>query len=147
MSMTYKNAGVDISEGNAFVERIKKINHGLPGGFAAKIPAPKGACEFVMHSNALPQKHRYESKALFYLGAMTAQQAINKARARNTTPRFALDTIILSDLFAKRDIAIVRGMLCAFGKARCTLCGGETAEHAGKQGISLVVLLLCETQR
>lgn len=144
---SYKEAGVDISAGNAFVEKLKPIAQstfspavlfGL-GGF--------GACFSLKEAGVLSMedpilvastdgvgtklKIAVAMRRHFGLGIDLVAMAVNDLSAVGARPLFLLDYLSTSKLQPEALSMIVQGIAAGCRTAECSLIGGETAEMPG----------------
>ena len=139
--MTYRDAGVDIAAGNAFVERIKplvKATHragtmGSIGGFgglfdtkAAGFKDPvlvsgtDGVGTKLMLAQQLDQHHT--------IGIDLVAMCVNDVLVLGATPLFFLDYFATGKLDPKTAADVVSGIAQGCQETGCALIGGETAE-------------------
>jgi len=141
--MDYKTAGVDVTAGRAFVERIKscvekthkrEVIGGL-GGFGGCIRIPKGYESPVLVSGTdgvgtkleLAQKYGF----LFGVGIDLVAMCANDEITNGARPLFFLDYIATGKLDKKKLLRVVQGISYGCRENNCSLLGGETAEMPG----------------
>lgn len=144
-SLTYASAGVDIAEGNAFVEAIKKAvaetkQPGADaeiGGFGGEVDMAKagfttpsilvGAIDGVGTKLMIAQAMNKHDTVGIDLVAMN----VNDLVVQGAKPLMFLDYYGCSKLNRKAAIAFVEGVAEGCTRAGCALVGGETAEMPG----------------
>ena len=143
-TVTYKDAGVDISQGNAVKDRIKKMVRqtydknvlseiGLFGGFYElrkkdyKQPVLVSSADGVgtkLKIAIMMQKHDT-------VGEDLVNHCVNDILACGAKPLFFLDYIGLGKVSDTVIIQIVEGLTRGCKKNGCALIGGETAQMPG----------------
>ncbi len=143
MSLSYKDAGVDIDAGNAFVERIKPLvastfdKHVLGGigSFAGAYELPTGFKKPVMlgatDGVGTKLKLAIESKKLDTVGIDLVAMCVNDLICNFATPAFFLDYYATAKLDVEKSVQIVKGISEGCKQASCSLIGGESAEMPG----------------
>jgi len=129
--MNYKESGVDIEAGNAFVERLKKKAPAI-GGFNGMMKVPSGYEEPVLVSGAdgvgtkinIAKIHREFNTIGIDLVAM----CVNDVITCGAKPLYFLDYISTGKISPIID-EIMEGVLKGCELAGMELIGGETAEH------------------
>ncbi|MFK5975841.1 MAG: phosphoribosylformylglycinamidine cyclo-ligase [Sulfurovum sp.] len=141
--ISYKDAGVDIDAGNAFVEAIKKdvkstFDSNVIGGigsFAGAYALPTGYKEPVILSatDGVGTKLRIaiDSGRLDTVGIDLVAMCVNDLICNNGTPMFFLDYYATGKLLPENASAVVSGIAEGCRRAECSLVGGETAEMPG----------------
>jgi len=130
--MNYKDAGVDIEAGNAFVEKIKKIVPTL-GGFNGMMRIPKGYANPVLISgtDGVGTKINIAKIARDYttIGEDLVAMCVNDVICSGAKPLYFLDYISTGKI--DQDILgqVMQGILKGCEIADMQLLGGETAEH------------------
>ena len=131
MKMNYKDSGVDIEAGNAFVERLKEKAPNI-GGFNGMMRVPAGYEKPVLVSGAdgVGTKINISRIANDWstIGIDLVAMCVNDVICSGAKPLYFLDYISTSKIDAKLDKlmeCIIKG--CEI--ADCELLGGETAEH------------------
>lgn len=149
---TYKEAGVDIAEGDAVVEEIariraashvrRKLMQGF-GSFAAaydlsgyREPVMLTTCDGVGTKLELLLAHDLPETAGRDLVAMS----VNDILTANARPVMFLDYIAMARLDRGLIARIIAGMVAALDECDCLLAGGETAEMPGLLGEGQVEL-------
>jgi len=141
---TYKQAGVDIDAGDAFVERIKplaaytrrpEVLSGV-GGFGGLFALPPGKYRepvIVSGTDGVGTK----LKLAFALdrhdtvGIDLVAMSVNDVITSGAEPLFFLDYFATSRLKVDEATEVIRGIARGCELAGCTLLGGETAEMPG----------------
>ncbi len=130
--MNYKDAGVDIEVGNAFVEKIKKIVPTI-GGFNGMMRIPKGYANPVLISgtDGVGTKINIAKIARDYttIGEDLVAMCVNDVICSGAKPLYFLDYISTGKI--DQDILgqVMQGILKGCEIADMQLLGGETAEH------------------
>ncbi len=141
--VSYKDAGVDIDAGNAFVEAIKSdvkstfdanVIGGI-GSFAGAYALPSGYKEPVILSatDGVGTKLRLaiESGKLDTVGIDLVAMCVNDLICNFGTPMFFLDYYATGKLLPENAQAVVSGIAEGCRRSECALVGGETAEMPG----------------
>ncbi|WP_457595011.1 phosphoribosylformylglycinamidine cyclo-ligase [Hydrogenimonas sp.] len=142
-NVSYKEAGVDIDAGNAFVEAIKpavkstfdaNVIGGI-GSFAGAYALPGGYKEPVMLAATdgvgTKLKLAIESGRLDTVGIDLVAMCVNDLICNFGTPLFFLDYYATGKLEVEDAKAVVEGIAEGCRQAECALIGGETAEMPG----------------
>lgn len=142
-NISYKDAGVDIDAGNAFVEAIKndvkstfdKNVIGGIGSFAGAYALPSGYKEPVILSATdgvgTKLKIAIESGRLGSVGIDLVAMCVNDLICNMGTPMFFLDYYATGKLIPQNAKDVVAGIAEGCRRAECALVGGETAEMPG----------------
>lgn len=141
--MDYREAGVDVEAGRAFVEQIRQLVRstyrpeviGGLGGFSGCFQLPTGYREPVLVSGTdgvgtklkLAQALNYHQTVGIDLVAMCA----NDILTAGAEPLFFLDYIATGKLHPEQLTQVVAGISQGCQQAGCALLGGETAEMPG----------------
>ena len=137
--MNYKDAGVDIEAGNAFVEKIKKIVPTI-GGFNGmmRIPADYEKPVLVSGTDGVGTKINLCSVANDYttIGQDLVAMCVNDIITCGAKPLYFLDYISLNTINPIVD-DIMEGIIKGCEIAGIELLGGETAEHPRAKDIDL----------
>ena len=141
--VSYKDAGVDIDAGNAFVEAIKNdvkstfdgnVIGGI-GSFAGAYAMPQGYKEPVLLSATdgvgTKLKIAIESGKLDTVGIDLVAMCVNDLICNHGIPLFFLDYYATGKLEVQKAKAVVAGIAEGCRRAECALIGGETAEMPG----------------
>ena len=141
--MDYKTAGVDVTAGRAFVERIKscvekthksEVIGGL-GGFGGCIRIPKGYESPVLVSGTdgvgtkleLAQQYGFH----YGVGIDLVAMCVNDVITNGARPLFFLDYIASGTLTPDALASVIEGIAEGCSQSECSLLGGETAEMPG----------------
>ncbi|HYI01315.1 phosphoribosylformylglycinamidine cyclo-ligase, partial [Hyalangium sp.] len=141
---TYKQSGVDIEAGDAFVERIKpyaartvrpEVVAGV-GGFGGLFALPPGKYRepvLVAGTDGVGTKLKVAFLAGRHgtVGIDLVAMSVNDILTCGAEPLFFLDYFATSRLEVDAAAEVVRGIALGCEQAGCTLLGGETAEMPG----------------
>ncbi|HEU5072913.1 MAG TPA: phosphoribosylformylglycinamidine cyclo-ligase [Polyangiaceae bacterium] len=144
MALTYEQAGVSITEGNALVEKIKPLarstrtEHVLDdvGGFAGLCALPTGIDDPVLVSGTDGVGTKLE--VAFKLGRHDTigidlvAMCVNDVVTTGADPLFFLDYYVCGSLDSSVAASVIAGIAEGCRMSGCALLGGETAEHPGK---------------
>ena len=141
--LTYRDAGVDIDEGDALVERIKPharrtlrpgVLAGI-GGFGGLFEVPKGYEEPVMvvGTDGVGTKLKLAFLAGKHetVGIDLVAMSVNDVVVCGAEPLVFLDYFATSRLRADQAEKVIAGIAEGCVRAGCALIGGETAELPG----------------
>ncbi|PIE41242.1 MAG: phosphoribosylformylglycinamidine cyclo-ligase [Gammaproteobacteria bacterium] len=143
VSLSYKDAGVDINAGNALVERIKGVakrtrrNEVLAGlgGFGALFELPKGYQEPVLVSGTdgvgTKLKLAMDINRHDTIGIDLVAMCVNDLIVAGAEPLFFLDYYATGSLNVDVAASVVEGIGAGCELAGAALVGGETAEMPG----------------
>ncbi|MDR0665743.1 MAG: phosphoribosylformylglycinamidine cyclo-ligase [Helicobacteraceae bacterium] len=144
--MDYKQAGVDIEAGNAFVEAIKPVVKstftsgvlGSIGSFSGAFRLPEGYKKPVLlgATDGVGTKLRLaiDGGILGSVGVDLTAMCVNDLICNRGEPLFFLDYYATGKLDANEAKAVVEGIAKGCIEAECALIGGETAEMPGMYG-------------
>jgi phosphoribosylformylglycinamidine cyclo-ligase len=140
----YAQAGVDIDEGNRFVELIKPVvSKTFKSGVITDIGGFAGL--FSLHIEDIKNPVLITStdgvgtklKIAFMMdkhdtvGIDLVAMCVNDIMVQGATPLFMLDYIAMAKLDVDKAVDIVKGIAAGCKEANCSLIGGETAEMPG----------------
>ncbi|MGY6633510.1 MAG: phosphoribosylformylglycinamidine cyclo-ligase [Alkalilacustris sp.] len=142
--LTYADAGVDITAGNALVERIKPaaaataragVMAGL-GGFGALFDLKAAGYHdpvLVAATDGVGTKLRIaiDTGHLGGIGTDLVAMCVNDLVCQGAEPLFFLDYFATGRLDLDRAAVVVDGIAAGCAEAGCALIGGETAEMPG----------------
>jgi phosphoribosylformylglycinamidine cyclo-ligase len=143
MSITYRDAGVDIEAGDRLVERIAKLARRTRtpevlagvGGFAGLCGLPAGLAEPVLVSGTdgvgTKLKLAFATGIHDTVGIDLVAMCVNDVLTVGAKPLFFLDYFAAGKLDVDVGEAVVRGIAEGCTQAGCALLGGETAELPG----------------
>jgi phosphoribosylformylglycinamidine cyclo-ligase len=143
MGLTYRDAGVDIDEGDALVERLKpharrtmrpEVLAGI-GGFGGLFEVPKGYREPVLVAGTdgvgTKLKLAFASGRHETVGIDLVAMSVNDVVVCGAEPVIFLDYYATSRLRAADAERVIAGIAEGCVRAGCALIGGETAELPG----------------
>lgn len=141
--MDYKEAGVDIEAGRAFVERIRQkvestyrpgVLGGL-GGFGGYFQIPSGYSEPVLVSgtDGVGTKLKIAHTLNYHhtVGIDLVAMCVNDVLTSGAEPLFFLDYLATGKLEPSQLAEVVEGIATGCSLSGCALLGGETAEMPG----------------
>ena len=151
--MDYKTAGVDIEAGRSFVDQIKdtvKSTHrpevvGGFGGFNGMMRIPRGYDKPVLVSgtdgvgtklHVAELKSVGDPSVMNGIGLDLVAMCVNDVITCGAKPLYFLDYICTSDikLYGNLVKELVDGIAVGCKLSKCSLLGGETAEHPRRMG-------------
>jgi phosphoribosylformylglycinamidine cyclo-ligase len=141
---TYRDAGVDVAAGNAFVKRIAplvketfrpEVLNDL-GGFGALFSLRKDRYEhpvLVSSTDGVGTKLKvaFAMDRHDTIGIDLVAMVVNDIIVQGAEPLFFLDYLAMGRLDEERAAAVVAGIARGCKDAGCSLVGGETAEMPG----------------
>lgn len=144
MSLTYKEAGVDIDKQNLFLKGIKSVIKstygpevlGGIGGFAGLFKLDTSGYHdpvLVSSTDGVGTKIKIALMAdnHEHIGVDLVAMIVNDIIVDGAAPLFFLDYLATGKLDVERSKTIVSGMARGCKEAGCALIGGETAEMPG----------------
>ena len=129
--MNYKDSGVDIEAGNAFVERLRKKVPSI-GGFNGMFRIPSGYEKPILVSGAdgvgTKINIAHVSRDYTTIGIDLVAMCVNDVITCGAKPLYFLDYISTKKIDDRLD-QIMEGIIKGCEIAEIELLGGETAEH------------------
>lgn len=141
--MDYKQAGVDVEAGRAFVDRIRTMvtsTHrpevfGGIGGFSGCFQMPTGYREPILVSGTdgvgTKLKLAHQGNKHSTVGIDLVAMCVNDILTSGAEPLFFLDYLATGELNQEQLTQVVEGIVNGCKLAGCALLGGETAEMPG----------------
>ncbi len=148
MNATYSASGVNISEGDKFVEQLKPLVKSTFGGntlsglgnFGAFFKLPKNYKNpvFVASTDGVGTKIKVaiEFKKFDTVGEDIVNHCVNDIAVCGAKPLFFLDYLAFGKLRSKIAVEIAKGLVRGCKNNECSLIGGETAEMPGIYGVN-----------
>ncbi|MGL5059644.1 MAG: phosphoribosylformylglycinamidine cyclo-ligase [Microcoleus sp.] len=141
--MDYRESGVDVEAGRAFVSRIRNIVNsthrpevlGGLGGFSGLFSLPAGFQEPILVSGTdgvgtkLKLAHNLDRHDT--VGIDLVAMCVNDVLTSGAQPLFFLDYLATGKLNSEQLAAVVTGIAAGCKQSGCALLGGETAEMPG----------------
>ncbi|MGC1394802.1 MAG: AIR synthase related protein [Coleofasciculaceae cyanobacterium] len=141
--MDYREAGVDVEAGRAFVDRISSLVKGTHrpevlggfGGFSGCFQLPVGYQEPVLVSGTdgvgTKLKLAQQLNCHNTVGIDLVAMCVNDVLTSGAEPLFFLDYLATSQLNSEQLTQVVAGIADGCKQSGCALLGGETAEMPG----------------
>lgn len=141
--MDYREAGVDVEAGRAFVRRIRNLVEGTYrpevlgglGGFSGFFQLPSGYQEPVLVSGTdgvgTKLKLAQQSDRHDTVGIDLVAMCVNDVLTCGAEPLFFLDYLATGKLNSDQLTQVITGITEGCRMAGCALLGGETAEMPG----------------
>ncbi len=141
--MDYKEAGVDVEAGRAFVDKIRNLVHstfrpeviGGLGGFGGCFQLPGGYKEPVLVSGTDGVGTKLKIAQILNchdtVGIDLVAMCVNDVLTSGAEPLFFLDYLATGKLEKEQLADVVAGVANGCKQAGCALLGGETAEMPG----------------
>ena len=141
--MDYREAGVDVEAGRAFVAQIRNLVHsthrpeviGGLGGFSGYFHLPVGYKEPVLVSGTdgvgTKLKLAHDLNCHNTVGIDLVAMCVNDVLTSGAEPLFFLDYLATGQLNKEQLVEVVAGIVNGCQQSGCTLLGGETAEMPG----------------
>ncbi|WP_066375404.1 MULTISPECIES: phosphoribosylformylglycinamidine cyclo-ligase [unclassified Anabaena] len=141
--MDYRDAGVDVEAGRAFVDQIRNLVHstfrpeviGGLGGFGGCFQLPSGYKEPVLVSGTDGVGTKLKIAHLLNrhdtVGIDLVAMCVNDVLTSGAEPLFFLDYVATGKLDKEQLTQVVAGIASGCRLAGCALLGGETAEMPG----------------
>ena len=143
MGLTYKESGVDVEAGDAFVDALgplAKSTHrpevvGNLGGFAGLCNLPSGYTDPVLVAGTdgvgTKLKIAFQTGIHDTVGIDLVAMCVNDLICCGAEPLFFLDYFATGKLSKEQGVAVVKGIADGCKLSGCALLGGETAELPG----------------
>ena len=142
--LSYKDAGVDIEKGDAFVQAIKPMVESTfrpevlskIGGFAGCVSLNLERYKkpiLVSSTDGVGTKLKiaFLMNRHYTIGIDLVAMCVNDIVVSGAKPLFLLDYLATSKLDAEKSTQVVSGIVKGCVEADCSLIGGETAEMPG----------------
>ncbi|MDI3311626.1 MAG: phosphoribosylformylglycinamidine cyclo-ligase [Thermoanaerobacterium sp.] len=140
--MDYKDAGVNIDEGNRFVEMIKPIAKStIKSGVLNGIGGFGALYELTNYKNPVlvsgtdgvgtKLKIAFMMKKYDTIGIDLVAMCVNDVIVSGAKPLFFLDYFAAGKLQSDIGVEVIKGIAAGCSEAECALIGGETAELPG----------------
>lgn len=139
MSISYKDAGVDIKKGDLFVERIKakvartygsRVVSGV-GGFACLFDMGEKYLAAGTDGVGTKLKIAFDLNTHNTIGIDLVAMCVNDILCTGATPLFFMDYLACGKLELEVSEAVIDGVVEGCLQSACALIGGETAEMPG----------------
>eukprot|EP00199_Chlamydomonas_sp_CCMP681_P001578 CAMPEP_0119101162 /NCGR_PEP_ID=MMETSP1180-20130426/282_1 /TAXON_ID=3052 ORGANISM="Chlamydomonas cf sp, Strain CCMP681" /NCGR_SAMPLE_ID=MMETSP1180 /ASSEMBLY_ACC=CAM_ASM_000741 /LENGTH=366 /DNA_ID=CAMNT_0007085229 /DNA_START=71 /DNA_END=1171 /DNA_ORIENTATION=- len=131
LTLTYKQAGVDIDAGDELVRRIKKMNPTMNTGFGGFVPF--GDSYLVSGTDGVGTKLRlaFDMNKHDTVGIDLVAMSVNDVITSGAQPLYFLDYFATGKLDVDQAEQVIKGVIEGCNQSGCALLGGETAEMPG----------------
>ena len=142
-SLSYRDAGVDIDDGDSLVEKIKPYAKrtmrpevlGDLGGFGALVEISQKYRQPVLVSGTdgvgTKLKLAFDWNKHDTIGIDLVAMCVNDILVQGAEPLFFLDYFACGKLDVERAASVIKGIAAGCEQSGCALIGGETAEMPG----------------
>jgi len=142
LGITYKDSGVDITAGNAFVDKIKSsVKKTFTKGVLSELGGFGGLYELGKYNNPVlvsgtdgvgtKLKLAFMMDKHDTIGIDAVAMCVNDIVVLGAKPLFFLDYLGCGKLYPKTSADVVEGIANGCKESGCALIGGETAEMPG----------------
>jgi phosphoribosylformylglycinamidine cyclo-ligase len=146
LAMDYRQAGVDVEAGRAFVDKIRNLVNqtrrpevlGALGGFGGCFELPTGYRQPVLVSGTDGVGTKLKIAQVLdrhdTVGVDLVAMCVNDVLTLGAEPLFFLDYLATGKLASEQLAQVVAGIASGCKRSGCALLGGETAEMPGFYG-------------